>query len=668
MPAIQELLEKIKPLILNHSQALAKTPLTDRFKIQGLVLTFIKLYQQSGLAPDEQLNELKTRYDDEIMKMLAEYLLNEFSWVNKSPQPIHAFLERTIAKEAAQAIYLLADEVRQSPSDEAKIQALYTGLQEHRVKLLDKRLFSIRHNCPRDVINMALTAIDALEFAPHCDRAFQESCHDTVLSKYHIAQFRVCLENTSRQFHEDIVWEHLKATLANLSENNNQVHLIEELYETVERYGSYPVYQPYKSSIKTLKAQLADSIKVLREANGLKQDTQESLLTEKASQFASLFNVAAEQVRIQKGCDGIQSYVEVQIENAPLQEDFTGYQSSFLAGFEKERSSISQQKMLLHDNREALINLSDVAATKIFPSVKRMALEKLFRLKTLLNLDWSEGLDNSFISELPQESLSIYHHIQRLKHWDWAELPEFGEVEKILGQDPRLLFADLLDKHIEFKGKLKEIQARKLIAKQIVEDKRKQIAAEEEKIVKINERLRAPECSFGDTILLNGQILTIKTSIAIQEKKLSDPLKNLAFVTEEERVCQESLNQVVQDCISKTVEVISSLEKQAKNLFNQHLIGASKAIVDTYQQELEAMDSTVEQLNQVEIQKSRYQTRRFFNSRELLKYEASLRHEEALIPREIVSANVHPAGFARFFRQPIERITTQLEALGLWLR
>lgn len=661
---IQTRLEQVKSLLLAHNQTLAKAPLIEKFKVQGLILTFSKLYQQSGLPDDEQLNKLKTRYDDEIMKMLAEHLLNELAWVNEVPQPIHAYLERPVAKEAANIIYLLAEDVRQSPKNKKKIQALYTGLQEQRVNLQDKHLFSISHTNPLDVINMALAAIESLDVAPHCDHSFQETCHDKVLSAYHLAQFHACLEKTSLYFRDknDPTWEHLKNTLIKISTSTeNQNHLIAELYEAIERFSTYAAYLPYKNQLKVIKAQLTQSMEALKKSNGLKQDIQESLLAEKASQFAALFNVGAEQVRIQSGCDGIQSYIEVQIENTELKEGFTGYQSSSLKNLENEKARIALQKRTLESNQEALINLSDIRASESLPPTKQAEFEKLFRLKTLLMQDWRRGIDNSIISELPEPIKSLYNHIQQLKQWDWTPPLDPEQFNKIFGSHPIQFPGDLVEKLTKLNKELQEIQARKSVAKQKIHEQNNKISNEESKVISFNARLKEPDCGLSERISLNSQMIAIKAGIAYFQATLAEPMKILARITEEETTCQDNLNHIIQSLDIKRGELASNLEAQAKRTLDIHLHETSKQLVDSLQQELNTIDTTVEQLNQLESKKSRYQTHRFFNSSELLRFEASLVQEETLIPMP-VKENVRPYGLMSFLHKPVKKTTVESQS------
>ncbi|KTD06929.1 helicase-related protein [Legionella jamestowniensis] len=664
--AIQELLVKIKPLLLAHTQTLASMPLIDKFKMQGLVLTFTKLYRQAGLELDEQLIALSIQYGDEIMKMLAHHLMNEFAWVNQNPQPLHALLERTVAKEAASKIYQVAEELRQAPQDKAKIQALYMVLQEQRVKLNDEYLFSLTHKNPRSVINTALTAIESLIFAPHCDQEFQESCNDSVLSTYHLGQFRTQLDDISQQFNGDTVWNYLKTTLINISEDNNQIYLIEELYETVNRFSSYTAYQPYSNALNTLKHQLSHSIKSLKKVDGFKQDTQDSLFAHKASQFAALFQVSEDQVRIRSGCDGIQSYIEVQIDDSPLREGFTGYQSSTLPMLEKERAQLMLQKEQFDRHREALLHLNDPKACEILPLELQEKFKELWTLKNLLNLDWTT-LNRSSVVGLPESILTIHQHIHRLAYWDWTSLPDFDEIEKFSGKTAGDFYGDLPEKHAVLNRYAKEIQLKKSAAEQVIEEKKREIAAEEEKLSKINTQLSLPDCSLKDKLLLNGQLVLIKANISILHTKLSDPVKTLAAITEEERIGQLNQDKLTHTLSLKTKNVIAILQERAQHLLSDYLNEASKRLIATYGQELHTVTTTLGQLEQVESKKSLYQTRRFFSTQELLNYEASVKQEEAMIPTNPAREVRQPTMLTRFFWEPVRQVTTQLEALNLRL-
>ncbi|CEK10400.1 helicase-related protein [Legionella hackeliae] len=665
-PVIQELLKKIKPLLLAHSHSLASMPLIDKFKTQGLILTFTKLYNQAVLEPDEHLEALKTQYSDDIMKMLAEHLINEFDWVKRSPQPWHARLEWDIAKEAAETIYSLAQNVHRTPRDPNTIQALYIALQQQRTKLQDKYLFSLRHRNPNEVVNTALTAIESLVFAPHCDREFQKNHHDAVLSAYHLGRFNTCLTDLSKQFEGDTVWELLKTTLDATNRGGNQVHLIEELYETVERFRSYPDYKPYRIALGTLRRQLAYSIKALNKTNGIKQDTQDSLLTHKASEFAALFHVKAEHVRIQSGHDGTQSFIEVQIEGSDLHEGFSGYQPTPLTRLEKERAQLYEDREKFNANKEALINLTDRKIVEILPVAKRPEFDKLFQLKELLNTSWSNNLNNPIFSDLPAQSQEILGCIQQLKNWDGDTSLQLVKTESILGKKSPELFDNQLEKHLHLKQELEQILKRKNSTQVLRDQKEEDIKKELENQKKINDQLT--DAGFGETISLSFQAGRIKLQIFNLQKQLFELERDFKTIVQEETLQLRALRQSSLVCQSQANTVITSLEEKAKDSLRSYLQKTSAALVTAYDQELDQIDATIKQINDLENKKSRYQTRRFANSRELLRYEASLKQEEASIPKNASAETEQQTALTRFFWQTVEKTSTQLEELVLRLR
>ena len=638
---IQALLKKAKPLIIKHSESLAKNSLVDQFKMQGLILTFSKVYQQSGLPPSTKLNALKTSYDEEIMKKLADHLLHEFAWVKKSPQPPSSFFERTVAKEAAKAIYALAKEVSESPQDEDKIHALYKGLQQQRVILQDRHLFSVRHTNPRNVINVALAAVESLNMAPHCDKTFQENSHDTVLAAYHLSQFTACLDKLSPQSKNknDPVWAHLKQKLQHISNSNveNNTHLIHELRVTIERFSTYAAYKPYQKQLNTLKGQLTQSSRALNKPNGLKHDNQDSLFSQKSSQFAKLFNVAEGNVRIQRGCDGIQSYIDVQVESTSLQEGFTGYQSSCSRTLDHEKSRIGLQKANFEANRQALLALSDVTVCEeAVPEARQVEFKKLFAVKELLNHDWSTPLDTSLVEEFPEAVQTQYANIQQLNQWDWCSQPiDLFELQISLGHDVDADFLAAVEKQTQCQSKLEEIQGRLDGAKNKVNETLKSIAEEEKWIRDQELRLQDPKCSKIDKVNLNVRIAALKKfTIPNLHTKLNEQTAVVNKIIAEETKCQESLNSINQGLDKKREDYITIISEQGKQALGMHLLATSKELVEVIEQELKTTDSTLGNLKNAEAKKSRYQTRRFFTPSDLLKYEATLGREETLIPKK----------------------------------
>ncbi len=633
---IKSLLEQLKPLLLLHSEELSRTSLVNQFKMQGLVLTFCTLYQNSGLPEDPQLTALKTSYSDEIMQKLSIRLLEELAWVKQSPQPLHAYFERSVAKEAAHAIYDLAEAVSRSPNDAERIQELYTGLQKHRVLLKDKYLFSIGHVSPRNVINEALDAIDSLNNAPHCDQKFRVICHDNTLAEYHLVQFRDCLEQTSPDTTPDPIWQHLKTTLLRISNRsrNNQSPLIQELHAAVERFGSYEAYHPYKKQLQALNKQLTQSMETLKKADGLKQDVQESLLEQKTAQIAALLHVEANKVRIQSGTDGLQSFIELQVENAPLKEGFTGYQSSFFAKIESGKTQQTFRTSTFAAGKQALIDLSDLSIIETLPPEKHAAFEKLFKLKALLDLDWNADLDNNAHGELPEFIQSRLKHIEQLKQWDWTLQPvDLPQLNVILDKNPEQNFMLLLERQSTLNKELQQIRVRLGDADQDVVEQKDKISDIEDSIKTKETRVQQPDCSYFEMASLKAKIFAQKGQIFYLECQLSGPVGIFDGIKIEEADCQRRLNEVNQLLDTQRKEFVMSLTAETKQALATHLQDKSNEYVVEMEQELQATDTTIEAIEKTELRKSRYQTCRFFNLESLFNFEAKLAREKERIPQ-----------------------------------
>lgn len=646
---IQLLLEQIKPLIINHSHSLTSSSLINRFKMQGLILTFSKIYQNSGLAADQELEGLKISFDKEIMKTLANHLMNELAWIKASPQPLHAFFERTVAKEAAHAIYDLAEEVSNAPNDEVAIHALYTGLQEQRVILEDKFMFSIHHTTPRNVINMALEAIESLNMAPHCDRDFQTSCHDAVLAKHHLKQFFVCLEETSESLMQskDSRWEYVYRKLEKIADQRkeNQNHIIFELHEAVERFSHYDAYQSYSSELSTLKSQLASSLEALSQSNGLKQDYQSSLIKTKQSELTTLFNVDANQINIQSGTDGINSFIEVQVENSQLIEGFVGYESPSLKTLENEKTQLAAKKSDLKNNKKALKDLTDVKACEVLSSNSQTEFKRLFKLKELLATVWDEDFDVSLIQDLNKPIDSIVDKILQIEQWNWEANPVDLEALKLIIK-PDQDFIEKLDKQTAIKEKLGELQKKLGIVNKQISEKELKISLAESRIRTINERMEDPKCGIADKFSLGYERrFTIPSELASLNGQINEYRQEITNINHDSDAFGIKLNKINQSLDNERASFTTSLLSQAKLLFDEYLHKTSKNNVRTLRQELKATDATLVSLSNAESSKSRYQTHRFFSSSELLKFEASLAKEEELIPKlpinEQVEATVH---------------------------
>ncbi|WP_051544406.1 hypothetical protein [Legionella cherrii] len=637
-----KLLSKVKPLILSYCSQLNNFSLVEQFKVQGMVLSFSTLYRNLGLPEDESLNTLKKTYDEEIMKKLAKYLIDEFDWVQKKPEPFHAYFERTVAKNAALEIYNLAKELDNVPQDKDKIQELYSALERHKAVLKDKYLFSISHSSPRNVINDALDAIDSLNNIPHCDLDFRKNCHDKIVAEHQINAFRNCLGNTSPYFFKtvDPTWTHLKETLLKMSRQSkdNPSHVVHELYEAIERFSSYNAYQPYLKQLNALKKQLAHSIGELGKSDGLHQDVQESLFAQKQNRFANLLKVNPEHVRIQNGTDGIQSYIELQIEDEPLQQGFTGYESSFLKRVEAERNELRRVKTVFEENKNNLLNLSDAKAIETLPERKRPEFERLFKLKELLNLDWNHLIiDHNDFPELIRKKLE---HADELKHLNWKVSPvNLHQLRGLLGKEPDGSFTALLDEQSKLKRNLEGIRSKIRDIQEQIELQEKEKSDTQHLIKTAQDRMQESNCPSWEWYMLKAKNHFLEKNVQSFEKHLETLSITLSEFQGEETECMDAISDNDDLLDGKRIEFISGLFEQIKHHMAAHLVEEAKQHVAMIDKELQETEPAINKIADEEIKKSRYQTRRFFKTSELLRYEALLTHEQ-----EMICGNEGPIG------------------------
>lgn len=637
-----KLLSKVKPLILSYCSQLNNFSLVEQFKVQGMVLSFSTLYRNLGLPEDERLDTLKKTYDEEIMKKLAKYLIDEFDWVQKKPEPFHAYFERTVAKNAALEIYNLAKELDNVPQDKDKIQELYSALERHKAVLKDKYLFSISHSSPRNVINDALDAIDSLNNIPHCDLDFRKNCHDKIVAEHQINAFRNCLGNTSPYFFKtvDPTWTHLKETLLKMSRQSkdNPSHVVHELYEAIERFSSYNAYQPYLKQLNALKKQLAYSIGELGKSDGLHQDVQESLFAQKQNRFANLLKVNPEHVRIQNGTDGIQSYIELQIEDEPLQQGFTGYESSFLKRVEAERNELRRVKTVFEENKNNLLNLSDAKAIETLPERKRPEFERLFKLKELLNLDWNHLIiDHNDFPELIRKKLE---HADELKHLNWKVSPvNLHQLRGLLGKEPDGSFTALLDEQSKLKRNLEGIRSKIRDIQEQIELQEKEKSDTQHLIKTAQDRMQESNCPSWEWYMLKAKNHFLEKNVQSFEKHLETLSITLSEFQGEETECMDAISDNDDLLDGKRIEFISGLFEQIKHHMAAHLVEEAKQHVAMIDKELQETEPAINKIADEEIKKSRYQTRRFFKTSELLRYEALLTHEQ-----EMICGNEGPIG------------------------
>lgn len=644
---IKEFLTSLKKPLLNKNQFVSKEDLVGLFKMQGIMLTFTTLYQESGLPASDEVSALEASFSKNIMGQLADYLIDEFAWVMKKPEPPHAYFEREVAKQAARELYGLAADLKTAANDEVKIHALYAALQKHLVILEDRYLFSISHTCPRTVIQTALTAISALTTAPHCSREYQANTHDTAVADYHLQKFRVELEDLKAGFAKkpDPILEHLHVSLHALAEktDDNQSDAIEELLQLLDRYAGYPAYKPYLKTIKSLKSGLEESQQAMLTPQGLQQSAELKLLEKKASQFADLFTEPgkrAAKVSIQRGTDGIRSFIDVQLEGMQeIQDGFTGYQSAWLKTTVKENADLVAQKALFESKKEGLLKLTDDSAAGILSSKIRTQFERLFGLKALLALDWADqSVWNKLSDALPTDLQGQLTDIIELARSDWSQSINMKQLGLILGAEPIPVevtaAVQLREKLLADIGAVQKLKHD--LAQEITVTLPARRALIQARIDSDKTRLEDPNTGFLDAMKTKTKHAFAKPEAELAEvdQQIAVAIGKMKKLTQQETTLATQRGTINDELNQRRQTLVGTLITSTKQSLQTNYLSENtrQDLLDSYSKELDSREEKLKTLRTEEEGKMRYQTRRFFSTKELLDYEASRRKEEDAIP------------------------------------
>jgi len=606
---VQRELIKLKELILDFEPRIKSRSLPDQFKMQGILRMIFDLYRKSELDIGDQLASLKQRYDDAIMKTLAIHIMTEFAWAtHTSSLSIHRLFESASAKRAARHLYELADQVRQNPDDEERIHQLYEGLLEERLNIKNTMSLSISHRAPARVIQQTLNTIDSLTIAPHCEASYRDETYDKVLSAHHVEQFRSKLLKISAKVKnaEAPLWRHLLVNLEGKinAAQDDQVSVILELHSAVNRFQQYEAYKPYQKDLEQLNQHLTKSLQALQKPNGLKQDLQENLIKKHRSRFARLLHLPAEQVTLRSGTDGIQSYVELQLENAQgPEEKFSHYvpTPTIQAKITQNRVSLIALGQYLTTHEAALIALNSSEVIADLPQVQQQRFMKLFQLKALNDEDWNNGLRNAehLLNVLPAPLQSVVKQLRALRNLD--------ELDGDIGQN--------IIRQRELRNQL-QTDVTRLNGLSVDMARLKDKLCEQKKLSE------------------NGNIFA----------RAANWLKN--YHSDDQRALTEledtfnSLRQSNASAEAELRELISTLDlrrdrlvAEGKRLLAQHIISAPKMLVDEMKASIQRAEKSLIDIQKIETKKASYQKLQFFTPAALLAYEASLEHEEQSIPQ-----------------------------------
>ncbi|MBI2785889.1 MAG: hypothetical protein HYX60_06135 [Legionella longbeachae] len=392
-----------------------------------------------------------------------------------------------------------------------------------------------------------------------------------------------------------------------------------------------------------MKEKLLQSINQLNKPNGLKQDAQESLLYEKSKQFANLLKISPKQVHIQRGSDGINSFIELQIDDAPLKEQFSGYQSSFLARVETEKTEIKKIKLAFEENKNALLELSNIELIESLPITKRAEFEKLFSLKKLLGEDWNLNIERD---DLPESIMKQLKQIDGLQNADWtSQAIDLSQLKILLGKEPDEHFMGMIEKQSTLMNDFEKIRGRVKDAQEQVRIQQQEINNIENNIQVAQLRRQHSDCGYSESGKLLAQIFFYQSKIRYLQSRLEQPMRTLIDVQEEETKGQKILAEHNQFLDEKRKDFTFNHLAQVKQELSTYLQNTCKQRVNELENELQEMEPAIENLEKIELKKSRYQTRRFFKTSELLNYEAYLASEEALIPKKNENPLTNPDEF-----------------------
>jgi hypothetical protein len=407
------------------------------------------------------------------------------------------------------------------------------------------------------------------------------------------------------------------------TQDESRIHVIHELHAAVERYlanehNAYHHYTPYKKALASLAATLAQSVCALEKPKGLKQDYEASLFQAKTASIAAQFNIDANKVRIQKGHDGIQSFIEVQIEGLPLQEHFKGYTPVITTAMENDHVL---KKGEFERQKEQLATLERSEDAKYLPEAKKAEYQSLCTLNTYLAKDWSTPMTDQVLNLLPVDIQTQVQSLYAFKAWDVSTATNLDIPQKACGEDSIK----------EFKALFDAIQKRqKLITRlsntnnQIDSDITESITKKTTLNTEYQAALKRDQQKSFLASLFTSEAPTIDKEIT----EISEKIKTL---TENKKTIESS---ITENNLSLTTEIntlnnlrdglISDQMEKAKNQLKDHLKTEITTLLNKTEKEWDATMKTIEQFKDDELKKSRFQTQRFFNHTHLLQYEATL--------------------------------------------
>ena len=423
----------------------------------------------------------------------------------------------------------------------------------------------------------------------------------------------------------------MKQILLQMS-NKKQPHIFKELQECVQRCSSYPAYQPYGNSLLFLNKKLLQTIKELKKEDGLKQDVEESLYTQKTTEVASLLKLKPEQVCIRNGNDGLQSFTEIQLKNAPLQMGFTGYQSSFLPKLETERNRLLNETLNLKTLQQPLSCLENIQALSTLPESAQKNFLPLFNLKVFLNQEWNEYTTECLLTHsIPKTMEEKLEHLKVCNQWDLQQLNEKG-MQALFGTHPDEKLIHLLEGVRDSQSIILEVQTQVDAQLKQINKTQGKIKQEEQLLKELQHSKEKTSASYLEKTFLQGQIFYQQGLIMFHKVQIKLNQTKVSGLLEDRLASTHSLKEHQKTLKAYKNKMVAELTEEIKADLSAYLEETSKKFIQQMVEEQQSVESALNKIQNMETVKSANQSLKFYNSPAFFNYLADLKKEKAQIP------------------------------------
>lgn len=627
---ISLLCKTIKPLVMQYAGNLENLSIKEQLKAKQLLLNFAEFYKAANEPKDEALDSLRNSYDETIMRRLANYLINEFDWVTNNKANISYLLTRKIAIEAATQINAQALRVYSNPKNSAAVQELYRLLQSHSAILKDKLVLSLGHSAPDKVINTALSAIDTLDLSSFCcSHEFKTKCHDNALINKHMVQFKLTLNKDIPYYEskeQEVLWINLHKILEDICNTSANAALI-ELPLAIKRFQkACPNY--FSKHLNNLLTLINTANQELAAGRSLIEDSQSSLLNAKAASFAAIFKVPENKIHIQTKYDGLNEYIELQMEESVNQSGFMQcVQSKSNDALSKEAEIIKTRQSEFAKIAEELKN-KDIEVKPIddlLDNEHLQEIQNLNTLKVLLNSSWP---NNSVKTDLISEDLKPLYNLCVTLHkedWQTADLQALATISNDAFTNISALLAEKHTQELAIKKLIackSRLDAQYITLKQTLANKLLKI----EELGNNNSTIYDKGVAFFNIRSLNKEVEQIRKTLSNYYMPGSEMFTAVSQIDDN----RKTLNEIEQKLENQRKNAVLKVETTAKELLTSTINTQANLLITNINNSLENELATVKKYLQQEHQKARYQTRRFASVAELLQYEAELNNEPEL--------------------------------------